>query len=253
MFPKKFAGAQYVSYDLKKANLTDEIATATFVVGFKTTEENSALASLEGYHDRHFSLVLANGYLTLFYSMKKKQRNSVGSLTDSETQILQISTRKLNNDEHNVARVIISTDEIFLTVPNYGLTVGANVTERFRDEMNKNLGKEIDRFGAATIFSVGRIETVGIDPRNFILVNSFTGCMTGAKLVFTNVPNRINYFPKPVEIDLFKLIQIKTSPNELELNPSGVFPAEGLNCGPSLSTPGKLNFFICFINLLWNF
>ncbi|XP_065666081.1 contactin-associated protein like 5-3 isoform X2 [Hydra vulgaris] len=237
-YPKSFTSGQYISYDLKKANITEPIATAIFVVGFKTLEENSALATLEGYNDRHFTLALTNGYLTLFYSLKKKLRNSMNVLTDFETEILQISSRKLNNGEHNLARVIISTDEILLTVPNYDLAVGANMTERFKDEMNKNLGTETDTFGMAATFSVGRIINNGINTRSFTLASFYTGCMSGAKLVLTPLPNITHRFPKSVEIDLFKLIQVKA--NDPDANPYGTFPSETANCGPSLSIPGDL-------------
>ena len=98
-------------------------------MGFKTSEENVALAQLEGKNDRHISLALTDGFLTLFYSFKDKVRN-INGLIDKETKILRITQRKLNNNEHNLARVEISTDEIFLSVPNYDLKVGDNVTEQ---------------------------------------------------------------------------------------------------------------------------
>ena len=238
--PKKFTSEQYISYDLLKGNnsVNERLAHGIFVVGFKTTEENVALAQLDGMNDRHISLALADGYLTLFYSLKIKVRTLSGLVQDTETQVLRITQRKLNNNEHNVARVEISTEEIFLSVPNYDLKVGANATERFIDELNKNLGTKLDVFGIATAFRVGRIVNNGISASPYTLGTSFTGCMSGAKLELHPHANATMRFRKSVEIDMFKLP--KPLPSDPDPNPTGVPPLDTIACGVPLPIPGKV-------------
>ena len=71
-----------------------------------------------------------------------KTIKAAGLVQDTETNMLQITKRKLNNNQHNVIRLRFSTEEIFITSMNYGLELGANFTERFIDPRNKNKGKE---------------------------------------------------------------------------------------------------------------
>ena len=108
-YPKTFASGQSITLDFEKMNQSKPIAAALFVVGFKVSEQNSdvALAQLEGEKKRHFTLALVGGYLTLFYTQKEKiiYPADSGLRIDDETLILRITNRKLNNGEHNIARV----------------------------------------------------------------------------------------------------------------------------------------------------
>ncbi|XP_065666075.1 contactin-associated protein-like 2 isoform X1 [Hydra vulgaris] len=243
-YPRSFTSSDhFYSYDFTKGNTTivDRIAHGIFVVGFKTTEDNVGLAQLQGMNDRHISLGLTNGYLTLFYSLKIKIRNSLGVVTDTETQVLRITDRKLSNNEHNVARVEFSNEEIYLSVPTYGLKVGANATERFIDVLNKNLGTKIDLFGVPSSFSVGRFTNVGIDFGPYTPFAPYTGCMSGAKIIFNPYPNATMKFRKSFEFDIFKLAQNKPL-TDTDQNPFGAssVPALPGSCGPPLPLPGVL-------------
>ncbi|XP_012566541.2 contactin-associated protein like 5-3 [Hydra vulgaris] len=241
-YPMKFSGDQFISYDLLKANnsVNDSVATATFVIGFKTTEENVVLAQLSGRNGRHISLALSSGYLTLFYSFKNKITLSNGLIADTETRTLTILERKLSNNQHNVARVKFSTNEVYLSVPNYDLKVSENIIERYIDENNKNLGTAIDTFGVATSFRVGKIINNGIKADPFLLSTSFVGCMSGAKLVIHPLPSATMRFQTTVEFDLFKQIQMKPATSDSDSNPSGQFPTPTSNCGPEMPIPGEL-------------
>ena len=70
--------------------MTEKMATMFLVVGFKTTEENAALMQIVGTKRRHLSLMLRNGFPTLLYSSKEKEKVRVGAIVDQETQILQV-------------------------------------------------------------------------------------------------------------------------------------------------------------------
>ena len=60
-YPKKFSAGQFATYDLPKANITEPVAEAIVVVGFKTSEPNVALAQITGDNHRHFSVALIGG------------------------------------------------------------------------------------------------------------------------------------------------------------------------------------------------
>ena len=102
----------------------------------------------------------------------------------------------------------------------------------------------MDVFGVATTFRVGKIIDYGINSFSYTLATSFTGCMSGAKLIIHPLPNTNMRFRKSVEFDLFKLIQTKPLASDLDPNPTGVFPTETLNCGSAMPVPGNLIFHI---------
>ena len=234
-YPKKFTGSQYIEYDFRLANMSEPIAEAIFVVGFTTDQETVALAQLEGKDGRHFSLGLSNGYLSLFYTQKKKIKSIDGIIKDTETEILQITKRKLNNKKHNVAKIRFSTEEVFIYASNYGLQKSNNVTERFIDEDNKNLGKFQDFFDVPTKITIGRILDRNINAKGHQLPSTFTGCMSGAKFVYQPRATAKLRFRKSFEIDFFELIKDKP-----KINPTGTFPSDSTDaCGPSLKIPGK--------------
>merc|ERR1711962_1105746 len=122
---------------------------------------------------------------------------------DMET--LKVLRRKLNNDQHHVVRLRFSTQEVYLSVPDYGLEEGANITERFIDPNNKNKGMIIDVFGKLTTFTVGKLvnENDMIDTRITGEIDPFTGCMSGAKLVFIPHATEKLKVRTSVEIDMF--------------------------------------------------
>ena len=242
-YPKTFASGQSIILDFEKMNQSKPIAVALFVVGFKVSEQNSdvALAQLEGEKKRHFTLALVGGYLTLFYTQKEKTIYPAdsGFRIDDETLILRITNRKLNNGEHNIARVHFSTEEIFLSVPNYGLVVGANVTERPKDERNPFSSKIQDEFKRPLKFTVGAAVNLQINPRGLTtsFTNPFTGCMSGAKFVYTPHATAENRYPKAITFDIFKILQNESLPNEVV---TGTFPTKAdAQCGSVLPTPGK--------------
>ena len=223
-------------------NQSKPIAVALFVVGFKTSDPdgNVALAQLEGENKRHFTLALVGGYLTLFYTQKEKKISPAGSSLriDDETLILRIMDRKLNNGEHNVARVHFSTEEIFLSVPNYELVVGANVTERPLDVRNPFSPKIQDVFKRPLKFTVGAAVDLQINSRGLAKpTNPFTGCMSGAKFVYTPHATAGDRYPKAIAFDMFKLLENQELINEVL---TGTFPAKAeTQCGDLLPTPGK--------------
>lgn len=242
-YPKTFASGQSIILDFEKMNQSKPIAVALFVVGFKVSEQNSdvALAQLEGEKKRHFTLALVGGYLTLFYTQKEKTIYPAdsGFRIDDETLILRITNRKLNNGEHNIARVHFSTEEIFLSVPNYGLVVGANVTERPKDERNPFSSKIQDEFKRPLKFTVGAAVNLQINPRGLTtpFTNPFTGCMSGAKFVYTPHATAENRYPKAITFDIFKILQNESLHNEVV---TGTFPTKAdAQCGSVLPTPGK--------------
>lgn len=241
-FPKKFAPGNFITYDLPKANLTEPVAEAVFVIGFKTREENVALAQVTGEDFRHFSVALIGGYVTLLWTTKEKKLKRQGLVQDAETESLLITKRKLNNGQHQIVRVRFSTEEIFLTVVNHDLEIGANYSERFIDPNNKNKGSVQDVFGHIKEFTVGNIkdENKMIDAKGTALPTTFTGCMSGAKLVYSPRATSLNRFRKSIEIDIFKLADggVKQS----DPNPKGQFPSanDGM-CGPTYPTPGMLS------------
>ena len=59
---KQFNGGNYLEYTFSD---TEPVSQMIFVVGFKTTQLNAALAQLEGNDYRHVTLALIDGYLTL--------------------------------------------------------------------------------------------------------------------------------------------------------------------------------------------
>ena len=216
---------------------------ALFVVGFKTSQPNVALAQLEGLQRRHFTLALVGGYLTLFYTQKEKKifPADSGLRVDDETLILRITDRKLDNDEHNIARVHFSTEEIFLSVPNYELVVGANVTERPIEVNNRFSPKIQDEFKKPLKFTVGAAVDLQINPRGLTTPTQFEGCMSGAKFVYTPHATAEDKYPKAITFDLFKLLGNSVLSNQIL---TGTFPTgEGARCGELLPTPGKYQFF----------
>ena len=241
-YPKTFASGQSITLDFEKMNQSKPIAAALFVVGFRVSEQNSdvALAQLEGEKKRHFTLALVGGYLTLFYTQKEKiiYPADSGLRIDDETLILRITNRKLNNGEHNIARVHFSTEEIFLSVPNYDLVVGANVTERPVDERNPFSSKIQDEFKRPLKFTVGAAVDLQINTRGLTTpTNPFTGCMSGAKFVYTPHATAKNRYPKAIAFDMFKLQENKSLSNEVL---TGTFPTKAdAQCGGVLPTPGK--------------
>ena len=72
-------------------------------------------------------------------------------------ETLKIAKRRLNNNQHNIVRLRFSTQEVYLSVVNEELQVGANITDRFIDINNKNKGTKIDVFGRIVDFTVGKL------------------------------------------------------------------------------------------------
>lgn len=240
--PKKFSAGQYVTYDLQEADLTEPVAELLVVFGFKTSEENVALAQINGEDERHFSLSLANGYITLLYNTKVKEKRRSGLVQDTETNMMQITKRKLNNNQHNVVQLRVSTEEIILTVVNYDLSLGANFTERFIDPNNLNKGVKTDVFGKITRVTVGTIfdENELIDLKGATLPTSFIGCMSGAKIVYSPRATRELKYRNSIEIDIFELIERDTK----STNPSGQLPSTSGRCGPEFPAPGNICTFL---------
>lgn len=140
------------------------------------------------------------------------------------------TTRKLNDNNHHVARVSFTTDFIDVEVPNLKLAARANVTERFinRDSAEK----QPDDFDVPKKFLVGTVEN---NMRIRVsLPTSYTGCMSGVKLVLHPRATRAIPFPKSIEIDLFQLLDSNQDGNNFL---SGSFPQKG-QCGSVLPTPG---------------
>jgi len=238
-YPKKFAGGNSITYDFEKGNQSHPIGELIITIGFNTDQADVALAQLEGQNSRHFSLALVDGFLTLYWTQKEKIQKTLGTTVDTETKSMQITARRLNNKRHNIARVRFSTEEIYLTVPNYEYMLGENITERFIDLRNKNLGMKKDKFGAPSKFTVGAMTNLQIDTQGATLPTTYTGCMSGAKLVYQPEATTRDRYPQSIAIDMFKLVSDLSSKTDTTL--SGQFPTPNLvPCGGVLPTPGTL-------------
>lgn len=247
-YPKLFGGGNSIVYDLKIANQSKPIASGIFVFGFKTTQEQTVLGQIIGNNSRHFTLALRNGYLTLYWNLKNKDNFAQGSVEENRIEILQINKRKLNIDTHQVVKLHISTQEIWIHASNYNLSVGVNVTEtKIMNEANTAaLRLDLDTLGAPSIIQVGSAQNIKMDTVQ--LPNSFQGCMSGAKFVYTPVGTPQDRFPDAIEIDFFELISVTTgdsssssSSSSSGNNPAltGTYPSSTETCGPPLKIPGK--------------
>ena len=233
----KFSGGQFLTYDLQMANISEKMAQALIVVGFKTTTADAALAQLEGTFGRHFSLCLLNGYLTLFYTQKDKREGMPGvrQIPDRETMVLQILDKKLNDGKHNVVKVHITTGEVFLTAENHNLRASANVTERLVEESEQKKTLIMDAFGAPVKFHVGKLDDFDINAKS--IPQTYSGCMSGAKLVFNPFPTATKKYRKSHEIDMFGEYVLNGKKSK---NPFGTPPTKQGYCGAELPIPGVL-------------
>lgn len=241
---KLFSGSNHLEYTFQMA---EPIAQTILVIGFKTTKPNVALAQLEGEDYRHATLVLVDGYLTLYYSMKSKVESAIGFSTDDEVKALRITKRKLNNDKHNVARIHFSHDSMFLSVPNFDLTVSDNITER---EVVRNGGgiQELDRFGNPKKLLIGRARDIKTGLSGS-LPTSFEGCMSGAKIVVHPHATKNKHFRRSIELDMFKLMdEQRNADSNVVRNPTGDLPAT--ECGSSLRVPGQYIFYFLYFYYL---
>ena len=235
---KKFSGGQSITYDLILGNASEPVGEAIFVIGFKTIEENVALAQLVGKDGRHFSLALEKGFLRLHFNQKiKKTAGHKGGTKYKLNEVLGIDKLKLNTNTHVVVRVIISTEEVFLKVPSYNLEVGANATESFIDITNKNKGTYVDHFGMPIKFIIGTL--TDMDQSFVTVATAFTGCMSGAKLIYNPRAVGKKHYRKSYEIDMFKLLNDRGKEGTTKsVNPSGTFPSSLDRCGPTYKLPG---------------
>ncbi|XP_066924868.1 EGF and laminin G domain-containing protein-like [Clytia hemisphaerica] len=215
----------------------EPISQMIIVVGFKTTQNNAALAQLEGQDYRHVTLALVDGFLTLYYSFKKKVETSSGFDTDDEVKALRITKRRLNNDKHNVARVHFSHDAIYLQVPNYDLQVSDNITERIVVVDGGDV-EQLDNFEVPTKLFIGRARDIKAGLSR-TLPTAYEGCMSGAKAIYQPHATTTKRFRKSIELDFFKMMdEQKALDNGVQRNPTGDLPAT--ECGTTLRTPGVL-------------
>lgn len=225
---KSFSGSNFLEYTFTNS---EPIAQTILVIGFKTTKSDVALAQLEGENFRHATLVLVDGYITLYYSMKSKLVTENGFESDDEVKALRITKRRLNNDKHNVARLFFSHDSVFLTVPNYNLMVSDNVTERTVGDT-----ETWDKFGKATKLFIGRVRDIKAGLSRSV-PTSFEGCMSGAKIVVHPHATREKRFRRSLELDMFKMMdEQKNADNNVVRNPAGDLPS--VECGFNLKVPG---------------
>ena len=216
----------------------EPVAHMIIVVGFHTDKPNVALAQLEGEDFRHLTLTLMDGFLTLHYSLKKKEKEIAGFETDDEVKSLRITKRRLNNGKHNIARVYITTDNIHMSVPNYGYEMKDEVAERVV-QVDQREVFVIDKFGKPVKITIGRAANIksGLEGT---LPTSYDGCMSGAKVVLNPHATTLKRFRQAIELDLFKMLdEAKNSNNDNNnvRNPTGDLPAT--ECGSYLPGPGN--------------
>lgn len=225
---------------------TEPTAEMILTVGFITTKADVALAQLEGEDYRHITIALIDGYLTLYYSMKRKLETANGFSTDNEVKSLRITKRRLNNDKHNIARVHFSTDAIYLSVPNYDLSMEDEMTER-TVVVNGGDVEELDKFGRPKQVSIGRSRDIKSGLARS-LPTSYEGCMSGAKIVLQPHATKVKPFRRSLELDLFKMFDDQNdqnndnSNNNQEKNPIGDLTDATTECGASLRIPGEKTF-----------
>ena len=177
--------------------------------------------------------------------MIKKEEFSTGTQNELDTKSLQLSKRKLNNDKHNVIKVSISTRFVTLSVPNYDLSItGTFEEEKVYNDFGDVVGMKLQEFERPARLLIGRVEDEKMNIRSNLPL-SFTGCMSGAKMVYTPQRTKGDPFPRPRELDLFKMMQDQqqgpSNNNNNEPLLTGSFPAPitGENgCGPDLLIPG---------------
>lgn len=244
---RQFSAGNNLVYDFTKANQSEPVNTGIFVVGFKTTSPNVALAQLQGRDYRHFTLILEEGLLVLYYSMKQKLETDSGFIQDNFVDKILVDKflvdkARFNDDKHHVARVHFTTDYIYLEVPDLKLSSGASVTERTTNGLLT--GK--DMFDIPDKFMVGTLESNLKMPVGNSLPTSFAGCMSGAKIVLHPRATSSQPFRKSIELDLFNLINNDPDNNNNDNNLNniltGSFPPQGA-CGTPLPTPGM--YFVC--------
>lgn len=238
-------------FDEKDASTAVYVNTGIFVVGFKTTEKDAALAQLLGTDYRHFTLVLEDGYLTLFYSLKRKLEERSNFRNDNEVNVIRLNSRPLNDDVHHIARVHFATDFFYLEVPDMKMFSTANMTEHTILLPNNIESAEAfpDAFGAPYKFKVGETEKVKFRED---LPKTFSGCMSGAKIVLYPQATSTNRFPKSIEIDMFKNILTgdqTQDPNNITYPLfTGSLPQDG-ECGKPLPVPGRFCILIFFYSI----
>lgn len=237
-----------MTYDLEIGNASEPIGEGIFVVGFKTTEPNVALAQLIGKDGRHLSLGLEKGYLRLYYNLKKKKTSGIRTgIKYRHNEVIGITKGPLNDGRHHVARVMVSTEEVFLRVPDVNLEVGANASESFIDLTNKNKGKYVDHFDVPIKFAVGT--WTDMDGSFLPFAQTYSGCMSGAKLIYNPRATTTKRYRKSFEVDMFKLVSDRgkegTGAGGKIVNPTGTFPSDLDRCGPYYKVPGMF-FYIYF-------
>jgi len=234
---KTFNGNNFLEYTFQDPEPTAEMI---LTVGFITAKAEVALAQLEGEDFRHITLALVDGYLTLYYSMKKKVEAAAGFSTDNEVKSMRITKRRLNDNEHNVARIHFSTDSIYMYVPNYDLSIQAEMTERIVI-VNGGDVEELDKFGMPKKVFIGRARDIKAGLARS-LPTSFEGCMSGAKIVVQPHATTTKPYRRSLELDLFKMLDEQNqrdndNNNNQPRNPIGDLPI-ATECGKSLRIPG---------------
>lgn len=177
--------------------------------------------------------------------MVKKKEFGGNTQAELDTKIIQLTKRKLNNDKHNVIKVSISTRFVTLSVPNYDLSItGTFEEERVYNDQNDVVGRKLQEFERPSRLMIGRVEDVKMSIGKSLPL-TFTGCMSGAKMVYTPQRTKDDPFPRPRELDLFKMMQEQqqapSNNNNEEPLLTGTFPTPitGENgCGPNLLIPG---------------
>jgi len=206
-----FSGGQYLTYNVEKSNFTGALATAQIVIGFRTDKQdgNVGLAQLEGQDSRHYSLALINGYATLLWNLniKNELNSGTGSLDERATEVLQISKRQLNDGKHHVIKMTLSTRNVIMSVSDYGLSVVGNISEKaVFNQRGDIIGMELQAFKEPKRVVIGQIRDVKMNPPSGIqLPLSYSGCMSGAKFVYTPHATKKDPFPQAWEFDLFKM------------------------------------------------
>lgn len=178
--------------------------------------------------------------------MVKKDELNSGTLEERKTEIIQLTRRRLNNDKHNVIKVSISTRHVTLSVPNYGLSVTGNFTEEpIYNERRDIVGMKLQEFERPSSITIGRVVDVKMNVGSMQLPLSYTGCMSGAKMVYTPQRTDKDPFPASREFDFFKMVQEQqqggSNNNNEEPLLTGSFPAPvtgDAGCGPDLPLPG---------------
>lgn len=176
--------------------------------------------------------------------MIKKEEFGAGTADELATKSIQLTKRKLNNDKHNVIKLSISTRYVTLSVPNYDLSItGAFEEEKVYNDFGDVVGMKLQEFERPSRLMIGRVEDVKMNIRTNLPL-TFTGCMSGAKMVYTPQRTKDDPFPKSREMDFFKMIQDQQqapSNNNDEPLLTGSFPTlitSDNGCGPNLLIPG---------------